>query len=132
MAMSAESQICSLLRQLLKNYAAEVEMQAINKLEELLGVISLETLAEKIELTSLIYETSQIQGCDRLRLFCTQKLFMQGEKTGLKALSSVASFLCNPLETKGMKEVMSGLLKVCDNLDIKGFKFVWRIIIFFL
>ena len=52
MAMSAESQICSLLRQLLKNYAAEVEMQAINKLEELLGVISLETLAEKIELTS--------------------------------------------------------------------------------
>ena len=60
MAMSAESQICSLLQQLLKNYEEEVEMQAINRIEELLGVISLETLAEKIELTSLIYETKII------------------------------------------------------------------------
>ena len=46
--MSAESQICSLLRQLLKNYEEEVEMQAMNRIAELLGVISLETLAEKM------------------------------------------------------------------------------------
>ena len=131
MAMSAESQICSLLRKLLKNYEEEVKMQVINRIQELLEVISLDTLSEKIELTSLIYETSQKQGCDRLRLFCTQKLFMQGEKTGLKTLSSVASFLCNQLETKGIKEVMSGLLKVCYNLNFKGFKFFWEIILFF-
>ena len=121
MAMSKESQICSLLRQLLRNYEEKIEMQAINRIQELLEVISLDTLSEKIELISLIYETSQKQGCDRLRLFCTQKLFMQGEKTGLKALSSVAKFLCNPLETTGIKEVMSGLLKVCNNLDFKVF-----------
>ena len=38
MAMSAEAQICSLLRQILKQYDAELEQKTINKLEELLGV----------------------------------------------------------------------------------------------
>ena len=74
MAMSKESQICSLLRQLLKSYEEKIEMQAINRIQELLEVIDLETLSEKIEWIPLIYETSQKQGCDRLRLFCTQTL----------------------------------------------------------
>ena len=43
MAMSAEAQICSLLRKMLKQYDAELELQVIKKLEELLGVISLES-----------------------------------------------------------------------------------------
>ena len=49
MTMSKESQICSLLRQLLKSYEEKIEMQAINRIQELLEVIDLETLSEKIE-----------------------------------------------------------------------------------
>lgn len=130
MAMNTEAQMCSALKQLLKEPDEDLELEVINMLEVYLSIGTQQILSENDELTSLLYEVASKS--DRMKLYCLQYNFMQGEKTGLKAMSSMTNFLCNPMGTKGVEKVMTGLLKVSYDLNIRGGQKIFFLLSLFL
>ena len=113
--MDLSTQICCSLKQLLKEYNATQELETVNLLETFFA--QTDSFSENYELMSLLLQVSNKS--DIMKLYCHQYNFMSGEKTGLKTLGSVIKWVANPLESKGIQQTMSGLLKV-SNHKFKG------------
>ena len=125
--MDLSVQICCSLKQLLKEYNTSQELETINLLETFFA--QTDSFSENYELMSLLLQVSNKS--DIMKLYCHQYNFMSGEKTGLKTLGSVMRYLANPLDSKGIQQTMSGLLKVSNHKYIGKQNYMILFLFFF-